>query len=274
MKTLIYLLLLATSTAYGQTKIFELSKLDSIDFTTFIADKKAIVIGEMHGTTEVPLFVLQLVRQLKETEKKLTIALEIESNYQNNLDEFIKKGDFEKLVSLDYFKIPDGRTSIAMGQLIKGLREIKGLRIICFDIPSGLDPRINRDSLMGVNLSRAYQGDKMVILTGNLHANLKEGFRRPDFRSAVYHFNKANNFGDRLISLNTYFGGGTIWNCMSDGCKERDAAKVNINKKNELKNFMGIYEAAHPSGYSGFIYFDNVTASKPLVQPPMDAQQR
>jgi len=65
MRVLLALALLVTSTVQGQTKLFDLTKLDSGDFKNFIAEKQIIVVGEMHGTTEVPLFVLQLIRQLQ-----------------------------------------------------------------------------------------------------------------------------------------------------------------------------------------------------------------
>jgi hypothetical protein len=220
----------------------------------------------MHGTTEVPLFVLQLIQQLTKAQRTVTVGLEIPINYQKDIDNFMKKGDFDKLLNLDHFKYPDGRTSIAMGRLIKGLREIKRVKVICFDIDSRLGSGVNRDSLMGVNLSRNYKSGQMVVLTGNLHANLKEGYWRPNFKSATYHFKKIKNLDNQLISLNTYFGSGTIWNCMRDGCKERDAGSgSNFKDEYGLTNFIGIYEGVHPSGYSGFIYFDEVTASKPMV---------
>lgn len=267
MRIILLFPILLSLIANGQTKIYDLNKLDSVNFTNFITDKKVIVVGEMHGTTEVPLFVLQLTKQLKRTQKKLTVGLEIPINYQKDINEFMKKGDFEKLKKLDHFKYPDGRTSIAMEQLIKGLRELKSVRVICFDIDTNLSSGVNRDSLMGVNLSNIYEGGQMIILTGNLHANLKEGYWRPNFKSATYHFNKNKKFNDKLISLNTYYAGGTIWNCMQDGCKERDAGTNggNLKERFGLTNFIGIFEGVHPSGYSGFVYWDNVTASKPMV---------
>lgn len=266
---LIFVFILLVSTAvYAQPpKLFEINKLDSIDFKKFIAEKKVIFVGEMHGTTEVPLFVLQLIQQLQEDEKNLTMGLEIPINHQRDIDEFMKTGDFDKLLKLDYFKYPDGRTSVAMGQLIKGLRSIKRLKVICFDIETSLGREVNRDSLMGINLSNGYREGKLIILTGNLHANLQAGYWRPNFKSAIFHFNRINRFDDKLISLNTYFGSGTIWNCMQNECKERDVFSASILKETYgLTNFLGIYQQAeHSSGYSGFVYFDKVTASKPLV---------
>ncbi len=54
---------------------------------------------------------------------------------------------------------------------------------------------------------------------------------------------------------------------MQDGCKERDAGSNggNLKQRYGLTNFVGIYDDVHPSGYSGFVYFDKVTASKPMV---------
>lgn len=268
MRLLIAFILVISTGVYAQPpKLFSIDKLDSIDFKKFIAEKKVIVVGEMHGTTEVPLFVLQLIRQLRAIENNLTVGLEIPINHQTDVDEFMKTGDFDKLLKLDYFKYPDGRSSVAMGQLIQGLRSIKKLNIICFDIETSLGRGVNRDSLMGINLSKGYKEGKMVILTGNLHANLQAGYWRPNFKSAIFHFNRINRFDDKLISLNTYFGAGTIWNCMQDGCKERDAGSASILRETYgLLNFIGIYhQQEHPSGYSGFVYFDKVTASKPLV---------
>lgn len=258
---------LSSLLASGQTTIYDLNKLDSVNFIDYIINKKVIVVGEMHGTAEVPLFVLQLTKKLTKNQNKLTVALEIPSNYQKDINEFMKNGDFERLKRIDYFKYPDGRTSVAMGQLIKGLRELKSVGVICFDIDTNSSSAVNRDSLMGMNLSKSYKDGKIVILTGNLHANLKEGYWRPNFKSATFYFKNNEKFHDQLISLDTYYAGGTIWNCMQDGCKERDAGTNggDLKEKYGLTNFIGIYEGVHQSGYSGFIYWDRVTASKPMV---------
>jgi hypothetical protein len=263
----IILILWTTLTTYGQTNVFALNKLESIDFKNFIDQKKIIVIGEMHGTTEVPLLVLQLANQIKRKKKPLTVALEIEKNLQEEINDFLKHGDFDKLLGFDYFKYPDGRTSIAMRELIKGLRRIKGVKVVCFDIESGLGSGFNRDSLMAVNLSKDIDEGQMIILTGNLHANLIEGYWRPGFKSAIFHLKKMNDLNNKIISLNTYFGGGTIWNCMGDGCKERDAgSNSSIAKKYGLTNFMVISDKIDANGYNGLIYFEKVTASKPMIR--------
>ncbi|UII21701.1 ChaN family lipoprotein [Fulvivirga ligni] len=264
-KFLLLISCLTVHAAFAQSSIFQLDKLDSADFQSFIDSKKVIVVGEMHGTTEVPLFVLELLQQFSQEDQKLTVGLEINSNYQKDLDEYMKSGDFEKLIALDYFKTQDGRTSEAIGELIKGIRALKNVEVICFDVQSGLGLSTNeRDSLMGVNLSQGYKEGRLIVLTGNLHANLKEGFWRPTFKSAIYHFNQMKGFDNQLISLNTYFGEGTYWNCMSDGCKER-AVSGNKELSEYGKNYMLVYPDEPRGGYSGFLYFDKVSASRPLV---------
>lgn len=75
-----------TSTASGQPKIFDLTSRDSLAFTEFVAEKKIIAVGELHGTAEIPLFVSRLVRQLWSRQKHLTVGLEIPVTYQSNLD--------------------------------------------------------------------------------------------------------------------------------------------------------------------------------------------
>lgn len=266
MRLILLWTLLITTAVHGQTKYFSLDQLNSLDFNQSIANKNVIVIGEMHGTTEVPLFVLSLIEKLSQERKGITVGLEIPSNNQNEMEEFLRTGNFDELLKLDFFKYPDGRSSIAMGQLIKGLRDIKRVKVICFDIDTKLDYRINRDSVMGVNLSTGYKGGQLIMLTGNLHANLKEGYWRPNFKSAIYYFNSIKQLDKSLITLNTYFGSGTIWNCMQDGCKERVVgSNSSLKQRSGLTNFIGIYEGIHESGYSGYIYLDSVTASKPLV---------
>lgn len=262
---LMSILFFASFATIAQPKVFDLDKSEDSELMEFLSKKKVIVVGEMHGTAEVPQFVLRLVKMLKEKNKPLTVGLEISNDLQRDIDKFMKTGDFGKLLELDYFKVPDGRTSIAMGNLMKALQKMKGIKIVCFDVDSKSNfVAKKRDSLMGINLATRYRNDKMIMLTGNLHANLKEGYWKPGFKSAVYHFQKIKKFGTDLISLNTYFISGTIWNCMQDGCKERAAFSSPGVEKKGLTNFVSINDKDDLSGYDGFVYFDKVNASWPL----------
>ena len=257
--------LFISSCCYAQSTFIDLNATDSDAFTGFALNKKVIVVGEIHGTKEVPLFVLSMLEQLKKNKKPLTLAIEVNSDYQGEFDNYVRTGDFSKILSLENFTYPDGRSSEAMRKLIEGARHL-GVKLVCFDIAINTDAKLNRDSLMGVNLAHAFDGNQMVVITGNLHANLQEGYWRPNFRSAIYYLNSLSKLNDSLVSLNTYFGGGTTWCCMADGCKEHDAGKMNVGNKHGFTNFIALYEGAHPSGYTGYVYFDSVTASPPIVR--------
>jgi hypothetical protein len=267
MRLIFLFTLLASTSVWAQTKLFDLDKLESGEFRNFLSQKDIIVVGEMHGTTEVPQLVLQLVKLTRKKEKHITVGLEIESNLQNGINDFLRTGKFGQLLKHDYFKVADGRTSLAMRALMEGLRKLENIKIVCFDADSVLGNNINRDSVMAANLSNNFTVGKMIVLTGNLHANLKAGYWRPNFRSAICRFKELHS-ENKLVSLNTYFGGGTIWNCMrADGCKERPAySNPGIEKKSGMTNFMAVNETNDGSGYDGFVYFESVTASKPLVE--------
>jgi hypothetical protein len=266
MKVIVALIawLLWSLPSFCQEKIFSLENNQSKDLKTCLKSKQVIVVGEMHGTEEVPKFFLQLVKMAGKP-KSLQVALEINKDLQKDIDEFMRTGDFSALLKLDYFKWPDGRSSEAMGNLLRELRAMK-IKVVCFDIESTIQTVVNRDSMMAANLAASFNNGKLLVLTGNLHANLEEGFWRPNFKSAVLRLKQLKNLEGKLISLNTYFNGGTIWNCMSDGCKERDAyAQPEWQTKYGLKDFVVITEQRDENGYNGFVYFDKVKASRPLV---------
>lgn len=245
----------------AQEQRFNLEKADQSTFREFLAQKKVIIIGEMHGTKEVPAFVLQVIRLMKENEKNLTVGFEIDRDMQPDMDAFMETGNLGKFIQHDYFKTQDGRTSEAMGDLFVALQKIPGIHMVCFDDHSPTTPFM-RDSLMGINLAELFTCEKMVILTGNLHASLQKGFWKPNFKSATYYFKRIRNLGDELVSLNSYMGSGTFWNCTQEGCGEHPAYSDPGIEKKGLKQFVSINE--DDAAYNGYVYFENVSASLPM----------
>ena len=249
---------------HAQAQIFDLKKLNNDDFKSFLESKKIIFVGEMHGTTEVPQFVGELISSWRSTGKRITFGIEMPKEYQGDVDEYQRTGDFEKLMKIPHFKVPDGRGSVAMGELIKKIRKMEDVKIVCFDEANVSGNK--RDSLMAVNLLSHVTNGSMVVLTGNIHAHPKEGFWKPWFKSAAFQLKRMTNAGEKMVSINAYFGGGTIWNCMNDGCKEREAfAARDFGKASEAKEFVNFSLQADPSGYDGYVYFAQVSASKPSI---------
>jgi len=264
---IVLLMLFVTSGIHAQEKVFSIDKLQDPEFDGFMASKKVIVVGEMHGTAEVPDFVYQLTRHLKK-KYPVTVALEINEDFQSDIERYMRTGDDQILKQCGFFNtaFKDGRSSIAITELIKGLRSLS-ISVVCFDIDTATNrnPTINRDSIMALNLGRSIHEGKLVVLTGNLHANLKEGFWKPGFRSACWRLSADKNLGETIVSLNSYFGGGTMWNCMNDGCREREAfGNPALEQHYKLKKFTVLSQVIRPDGYHGFVYFDQAHASLPL----------
>ena len=54
---------------------------------------------------------------------------------------------------------------------------------------------------------------------------------------------------------------------MQDGCQERDAfSNTEISAQYNRTDFILINDIVDETGYNGFIYFDRVTASGPLIE--------
>jgi hypothetical protein len=255
---------ISVNVCFGQKSVFNIIDMNKDEIKECLADKDVIVIGEIHGTKEVPAFILQLTKLMVEQNHAVTVALEINKDLQDEMDYYKKNHDGAPLFKSDYFKVKDGRTSIAMAKLITELQSMNGVEILCFDIESTESESANRDSLMAINLTVA-STKKMIVLTGNLHANLNGGFHRSDFKSAMYHFQKMQRLGSRLLSLNTHFASGTVWNCMKDGCRER-VIHPEEAFRSDRPNYLVIDEKSREDGYNGYLYFNSVSASKPLSE--------
>ncbi len=265
MKNILLLLFLTSaSIVQAQYTFIDLDIQKTEGFEKIITDNRVIAIGEMHGATEVPQLVLNLARAAHARDSNLTVALEISSDFQDDIDAFMINGQTERLKSVGHFQYPDGRSSLAMVELLEGLRQLQGIRVACFDVEWGKTSTGTRDSTMGVNLHHLYHGQQMIILTGNLHAVLDLEYMRPGYKSALYHFKEISGLTNEILALNTYFGGGTIWNCRREGCGEYPAGKVTVLENNELANFIRYDQSQIVKGFNGFVFFEQISASPPF----------
>lgn len=261
---LLLLLITSASISTAQYTFIDLENQGSDPFKKILDAHKVIAIGEIHGATEVPQLVLELAKAAYARNKDLTVALEISSNFQTDIDAFMVHGQTERLKSVEHFQYPDGRSSMGMVGLLLGLRELPGIKVACFDVEWGKTRTSTRDSIMGVNLHRLYRGQQMIILTGNFHAVLDLESMRPGYKSALYHFKEHSGLTEEVIALNTYFGGGTIWNCRQEGCKEYPIGHLSVKENNGLTTFIRYDKSKLEKGYHGFVFFDQVSASQPF----------
>lgn len=195
-----------------------------------IGTRKLVLLGEMHGTKEIPALVGDLVSRQRRAEKKLILALEITSNDQTLVDGYLastgKPADRAALLAGEHWQKPthDGRDSQAMFALIERMGRLRksgaDVSIDFFDVPGDGD----RDKHMADHLRSLLQRSPkatVLVLTGNIHAMtarppwqmLNDGKQiEPPMTAGGYVADL------RPLSINISAGSGEIWACMGDSC--------------------------------------------------------
>ena len=190
----------------------------------FLAEKRVIWFGEMHGTREAPELFLGLVRLVSRQDRTPpVVALEIPTTEQAAIDRYLASGDEAILRSTGLFKsqIKDGRSSVAMQRLLSRLRSEKKAAVTCFDSATAQSPQ-ERDTAMAQNLTRCarkYPDAKLIVLSGNIHARMVEGASwDPAYRPAA--FELAKQVGP-VVSFVLAYESGTIWALTDEGFGEQ-----------------------------------------------------
>lgn len=156
-----------------------------------------IVLGEYHGTNEIPAATAELVCASAQSGRVL-LALETSSDEQPNLREFVRGRTNEQQLTGSSFwtETRDGRSSNAMLAMLRRIRDLRSsgldIEIAAVDLPRSLPSeereRILRDAALPPDLdpdpsfrdlymarrlrdeSEATQSSIAYFLVGNLHA--------------------------------------------------------------------------------------------------------
>lgn len=142
-----------------------------------LKEKEIFFFGEVHGTKEIPL-ILSLFFEF--IDYPYNLALEIPSDYQERINNYLKSGDENVVYNCLFFKNSeesDGRNSQEYINLIKKIyllnkNKINKIKILCVDI--SLDTMISsqneRESIIAGNLLKAAKFKKLFVVIGNVHA--------------------------------------------------------------------------------------------------------
>ncbi len=180
--------------------------------------KKVILIGEGHGTVEIPEFTAELVAALKKS-RRVALALEIPVENQADVDRFAAGKDGALSDSKFFKEDRDGRSSQAEAALIRRA----GPPVACVEPNSALDAQ-ERDDAMAKNvlrLVRSHPGTIVVMLTGNVHSALTVGMPwDPAFRPMAASLLKPGTGLSRadVLSINLNESGGETWDCDERTC--------------------------------------------------------
>ena len=244
-----------------------------------------ILIGETHGTWEIPVAVASLMRIATREGLEAVVCVELAASEQSSLNEFISSDGgpdaADALLRSPHWNNQDGRASIGMFAMLELIRRLKfdgrNVRVIAMDsdwAPHGdlaslsaeeieeIQELANgRDSEMAKSVVRVRKESPNALImafAGNVHTNVNKGAPWDDTYIPMgwYVIQEIPN----AISLNTETAGGEAW--------------VTTDKGTGPTTFRGKDHGDHPfvemnvnadTGYHGCLYVGPITAAKPAV---------
>lgn len=247
---------------------------------------KILVIGEPHGTNEVPQAFLSYVCAASKRGVDITVALEISEKFQSGLRMASEAQD--KQTSLlqnlkSHWAVEDGRGSIAMFDLINELYKLKGVKIIPIQRSFELTPPegLTTDQQMfewSSNLSHEFIQQKadesyaaavldswngqhdetMIVLVGNIHAAKAELGYMPNVKPMGMLLPQ-----DSVVSFKIQHAGGTAWVSGPQGTGPVDYGRdLTITPQIKDQPEMGMSQMLEPH-YDGYFYIGSISASAP-----------
>ncbi len=187
---------------------------------------KIVLLGEMHGTKEIPAFVANAACLALRAGLPVTVALEVPREEQARIDSFIKSaGDDDDRAAL--LKGPfwnaafqDGRRSGAMLALIDRVRHMRArhlpVEIALIDRQAPPSTPAERDRWMAEALAAAADASPqslIVALIGNVHTRVTRGVPWDGGYEPAGYALRQLRLGLSVTALNVAYTGGTVWTC-------------------------------------------------------------
>ncbi|QSQ20244.1 hypothetical protein JY651_33970 [Pyxidicoccus parkwayensis] len=241
-----------------------------------------LLLGEMHGTQEVPRFLAQTVCQSVVAGLPVTVGLELPLESQTRIDTFIDSAgteeDWLKLMDAPFWRspYPDGRSSEAMANMLEQLRQLRsqGLDVEAFVFDHPKAQGQEREKAMAATVKQQVEATPdrfFVLLSGNIHARTKAGLPWDKKYRPMGLLLKDDL--DTVAALDMAYNSGSAWICAVDskGVKDRlDCGVRNAKgKDNGDRFFMHKWDGTNDAGYDGVFYVGPVSASVPAVQRGM-----
>ena len=182
-----------------------------------------VIVGEQHGTTEIPLAFANLACLAAATGRPVTVAVEYSSDWQARIDEYLAS-DGGRAAELFFLRLPswtqknqDGRGSVAMLRLFKQLRQMKQAGqiqgVVATDFSWYGAPSTDPEEEMFNNWVTIPGPDNALVLAlvGDAHV------ARPS--SAGASAAGARMPAGRTVTVRVVGNGGKAWSCAWDGCR-------------------------------------------------------
>ncbi|MBZ4415280.1 hypothetical protein [Myxococcus sp. RHSTA-1-4] len=236
-----------------------------------------LLLGELHGTQEVPRFVAQAACQAMVAGIPVTVGLELPLENQTRVDTFLESAgtedDWLKLMEAPFWRspYPDGRSSEAVANMLEQLRQLRsrGLDVeaFVFDHPKAQGQA--REDAMAATVKHQVEsapGRFYVVLSGNIHARTEQGLPwDAKYRPMGLLLKGAL---DSVVALDMAYDSGSAWICAVDSKGVRNKLDCGIRdakgRDNGDRFFMHQWSSVR-AGYNGVFYVGPVNASAPAV---------
>ncbi|MCP3058586.1 hypothetical protein LXT21_07365 [Myxococcus sp. K38C18041901] len=237
-----------------------------------------LLLGELHGTQEVPRFVAQTSCQSAVAGLPVTVGLELPLENQGRVDAFLdsqgEEGDWLKLMEAPFWRspYPDGRGSEAMANMLEQLRQLRSqgldVDVVVFDHPKA-NGQQREDAMAATLIHQVESAPKRfyVVLSGNIHSRTKKGLPwNKDHRPMGLLLKQQL---DDVVALDMAYDSGTAWICSVDSQGKRDRLDCGVRetkgKNNGERYFVHTWDSVNSEGYHGVFYVGSVNASAPAV---------
>jgi hypothetical protein len=236
-----------------------------------------MMLGELHGTQEVPRFVAQSACQVASSGTPISVGLELPVENQERVRNFLRSAgtdnDWLKLMEAAFWRspFPDGRSSEGMANLLEQLRRLRvqGLDVdaFVFDHPKAQGQE-RENAMANTVLSYVRKGPErfFMVVAGNIHPRTAQGLPW-DKKYQPMGMLIAKEVDD-TVSLDMAYNSGTAWICAVGPKGERleCGVKDTRGKDNGDRYFVHIWDDEDDNGFHGVFYVGPVTASLPAVR--------
>lgn len=227
-----------------------------------------VLLGELHGTQQIPSAAGDLVCAALERGLDVTVALEIPQSENERIQAYLdgagSSEDRQRLLDGEFWNRndQDGRSSRAMFDLIERLRELRAktqaVQVLLID--NELVP--DRDVFMAQWLSLAIPEAPTrfyLALTGNVHSRLVAPEGRVTMGARLHELRPQIN----VVALQATYAAGTAWVCTRDGCGVIDIA-VDVRGPTSQVRGIELFERISKAGFSGTYHVGAIDASPPV----------
>lgn len=257
---------------------------------------RLVLLGETHGTVEVPRFVGQLACRAARAGRPVAVGLEIPADEQRRIDAYLDSdGSGEAKAALmrgGFWRRAwqDGRSSAAMVALIDQLRQLKqegrAVNAFAFDVRGMGGNRRQQMMAKQVIAARARHPEALtLVLTGNVQARVVKG---TEWDAALHPMGaRLLSTEPEMLSLDAHYSGGHAWTCRLASATETVCASglvpapqrtrilgrgmgsnKEVDEKHRHLTYVRVNQEEAGGAHHGIFYLGRLSASPPAIPDP------